>query len=277
MMKSIAICTVVYNEYGVLDEFFQSLRAQTDTNFRAYVADLSSKPQQYVYPSFVTAFRSDNKGYAHGVNEGIWRAKNEGATRFVVINSDVILEKHFVEQVQKSLDEHPSSIIGGKIYYAPGFEFHNDRYTKEDLGNVLWFAGGRIDWDHAYTFHIGVDEIDKGQYDTGREVDFITGCCMAYDDTVVNRIGDWDDSYFLYYEDTDYCVRASHKGIKLFYSPSIVLWHKNAQSTGGSGSELHRKYQERNRLKFGLKYAPLRTKLHLAKNAILASLSAKEK
>ena len=59
---------------------------------------------------------------------------------------------------------------------------------------------------------------------------------------------------------------AKKAGVKLFYDPSIIIWHKNAQSTGGSGSKLQQKYQRINRLRFGLKYAPIKTKLHLIKN-----------
>ena len=79
---------------------------------------------------------------------------------------------------------------------------------------------------------------------------------MLYDKSVLDRVGFWDESYFLYYEDADLCVRAQQAGVKLFYDPTIVIWHKISQSTGGSGSSLHEKYQNRNRLRFGLKYAP---------------------
>jgi GT2 family glycosyltransferase len=118
-----------------------------------------------------------------------------------------------------------------------------------------------------------VDEVDKGQFDSLKEVQFITGCLMCFDIKVVQKVGYWDPSYFLYYEDSDYCVRAAQKGVKIMYDPSIKLWHKNGQITDGPGSVLHKKYQEKNRVVFGLKYAPLRTKLHLLKNAITNSFA----
>jgi GT2 family glycosyltransferase len=96
---------------------------------------------------------------------------------------------------------------------------------------------------------------------------------MAYKKSVLNIVGKWDESYFLYYEDADFCERALKKGVSLLYDPSIHLWHKNAQSTGGSGSSLHQKYQTKNRLIFGLKYAPFRTKIHLLLNIFRDFLS----
>ncbi|PJC81928.1 hypothetical protein CO007_02130 [Candidatus Roizmanbacteria bacterium CG_4_8_14_3_um_filter_36_10] len=92
---------------------------------------------------------------------------------------------------------------------------------------------------------------------------------MVFDKEVIKRVGLWDESYFLYFEDADYDEKAKRKGINLYYDPSIVIWHKNAQSTGGAGSSLHQRYQERNRLKFGLKYAPLKTRLYLIKNYLI--------
>jgi len=134
---------------------------------------------------------------------------------------------------------------------------------------VFWYAGGITNWRHSTTTHRGVDEIDKYQFDKFEKTDFVTGCMLFFNKKVVDRVGLWDESYFLYYEDADFCERAKKAGFDLFYNPSIVIWHKNAQSTGGSGSSLHAKYQKKNHLRFGLKYAPLRTKLHLIKNYFL--------
>ena len=66
------------------------------------------------------------------------------------------------------------------------------------------------------SFHIGVDKIDKGQYDDFIETDFVTGALMLFDKTVLDTIGFIDESYFLYFEDTDFCIRAKNKKIKYF-------------------------------------------------------------
>ena len=92
---------------------------------------------------------------------------------------------------------------------------------------------------------------------------------MAFDKSVVDLVGFWDSEYFLYFEDADYCERAKRNGVELIYDPSIILWHKNAQSTGGAGSTLHQRVQKNAHLRFALKYAPWRTKLHVIKNFFL--------
>lgn len=267
---NLAIITVVYNNYSTLDEFFSSLEKQSSQQFHVFVADVSTSYQDYQYPSNVTSFQSDNNGYAFGVNRGVEKALEKGYSQFAIVNNDIVFDNNFVRNSLISLSHNPESLIGGKIYYAPGYEYHKDRYSTSDRGKVIWYAGGIIDWNHVTTTHIGVDEVDTGQFDAKKPTDFITGCLILYTRETFEQVGEWDDSYFLYYEDTDLCVRAKQKRIQCIYDPSVVIWHKNAQSTDGSGSSIHTFYQERNRFKFGLKYAPWKTKLHLVKNRIVS-------
>jgi GT2 family glycosyltransferase len=267
--EKLAILTVVYENYEVIADFLKSLDKQTNTQYKLFVADLS-KNKKVLHLKNIDAqlIESENLGYAHGVNIGIKAAIEQGYTKFCVINDDTYFEEEFVEKVLHALGEHPHSLIGGKIYYAPGYEYHTDRYSEKDLGHVLWYAGGHVDWNHVITYHRGVDEIDKGQFDTVEKTDFITGCCFCFDKQVVETIGYWDESYFLYYEDSDYCERAKRARLSLFYDPQILIWHKNGQSTEGSGSKIQVNYQRSNRVKFALKYAPLRTKLHVLKDRV---------
>ena len=266
MSHTLAVITVIYKNYTILTDYFASFDRQTDSGFRIFVADLSDNKQHYDYPNYVTYIPGKNKGYAHGVNIAIDQAAHEGYRMFAVMNSDVVVSKNFVEKVKYSLLHHPSSLIGGKIFYEAGYEYHKARYRKEDLGKVFWYAGGINDWKNCTTTHRGVDEIDERQYNSFGKTDFITGCLMCYNKEVEEKIGKWDEGYFLYYEDADYCERAKKAGFPLYYNPEIVIWHKNAASTGGSGSIIHQQYQRQNQLRFGLMYAPLKTRFHLLKN-----------
>lgn len=268
MTHKLAVVTVIYGNYSILKDFFDSFEKQTDKNFEIFVVDFTEKRETFKYPKFATILEGQNRGYAYGLNLGLKKAISSGLDKFVCINSDTYVDKHFVENVSNSLNNHKSSIIGGKIYYASGYEYHKDRCTKSNLGKVIWYAGGAIDWNNIDGCHRGVDEIDRGQFDNLEETDFVTGCLVCLDKEVIDKIGFFDESYFLYFEDADYCQRAKKVGIKQYYDPSLVIWHKNAQSTGGAGSLIHQKYQEKNRLKFALKYAPIRTKLHLLKNLV---------
>jgi len=265
-MKKLAIITVIFKNYTILDDYFATLSKQTDTDFHVYVLDLTPKPQNYTYPPFVTYIHNKNEGYAYGINQGVKKALEDGYELFAAMNCDVTVKENFVENIKKSLKTDPTSITGAKIYYFPGFEYHKERYSEKEKGKIFWYAGGVVDWKNVFTTHRGVDEVDKGQYEKMEKTTFITGCFMAYDKSVIEKIGYWDESYFLFYEDADYCARALAAKIPLIYDPSIVLWHKNGQSTSGAASLFQQQYLEKNRLKFGLKYAPWKTKFHLLKN-----------
>lgn len=268
-MDQLAIISVVYNNYSVLKDFIKSLNYQENKNFKLFISDLSDTKIPLDDKEInLQVLHDKNKGFAYGVNLAIKKAIQEGFKYFCVINNDTNFKKDFVGNALTSIKRKPGSLIGGKIYYAGGYEYHKKRYSKKDKGNVIWYAGGFTDWKHAITVHKGVDEIDKGQYDTLQETQFITGALILFDIDVINKIGFLDESFFLYFEDADYCIRALNKNIKLYYDPSIVIWHKVSQSTGGSGSDIQVRYQSINQLKFGLRYAPLKTKMHLLKNFI---------
>lgn len=270
MSDRLAIISVIYENYQVLDDFLKTLEKQTNKNFHLFLIDVSSNKRKISSKKVdITVINSDNLGYSHAVNLGIKKAINEGFFYFCVVNSDIYFKNDFVNQALLSLKEKPLSIISGKIYYAPGFEYHKSRYRKKELGKVLWYAGGFFDWKNVFIIHQGVDEVDGGKYERFKRTEFATGCLMIFDKEVIDKVGFWDESYFLYYEDADFCWRAKKKNIPIFYNPKIIIWHKNAQSTGGSGSTTHLKHQEKNRLKFGFKYASFKTKAHLFKELIL--------
>ena len=85
---------------------------------------------------------------------------------------------------------------------------------------------------------------------------------------VFDKVGFLDEKYFLYLEDVDLCIRAVQAGLRLFFVPKSKIWHKNAQSSDKPGSETHVYYQTRNRLIFGMKYAPFRSKVALIKESL---------
>jgi GT2 family glycosyltransferase len=216
-----------------------------------------------------------NLGFSGGQNLGIKFALENGADYIVVLNNDVILDKNLIVELLKTFENTDCGIVSPKIYFAKGHEFHKDRYKASELGKVIWYAGGKIDWQNVLASHRGVDEVDKGQFEKLEETDFASGCCEMIKKEVFEKAGFFDERYFLYYEDNDLSQRAKRQGFKIFYQPKAMLWHLNAGSTGGSGSALHDYYITRNRLLFGFSYCPLRTKAALMKESFRNILSGR--
>lgn len=229
--------------------------------------NLSSLKKEFPKKIFID--NKNNIGFAQGNNVGIQQALTAKSDYVLLLNNDTLVDKKFLLQLVEAINNDDKiGIVCPKIYFASGFEFHKNRYQKNQLGRVLWYAGGLIDWQNILPSHRGVDKVDTGQYDKAVETAFATGCCMLVKKQVFEKIGFFDNKYFLYWEDIDFCQRAKKADFKILYTPSSVIWHKNASSSGGAGSHLAVYYQTRNRLLFAFKYAKLKNKLSLVKEAI---------
>lgn len=217
-----------------------------------------------------------NLGFAGGNNLGIKQALAWGANFVMVLNPDTLVDGNLIRKFLKRIKTNPEiGIIGPKIYFAPGYEFHKDRYDQKERGKVIWWAGGRIDWNNVITEHMGVNELDGNQYNIASETETIPGTAMFIRREVFRKIGFFDEKYFLYFEESDFCQRAKTAGFRLWYEPKAVIWHKNAQSSG-VGSILQDYYITRNRLLFGFKYASLRSKFNLLEEAVKLIITGRQ-
>ena len=114
----------------------------------------------------------------------------------------------------------------------------------------------------GHTAVVGVKEIDTGQYDVQRDVDYVSGCCLLVKSEVVQRVGLFDESYFCYWDENDYCARAGEAGYRIVYTPSAVIWHRKTLKQKlwarvpeeESASALAYYFWARNRFKFMRKH-----------------------
>lgn len=208
-----------------------------------------------------------NLGFCLGNNIGAREAFQKGADYVLLLNNDTLVHPFLIEGMVGVARETNAGILSPKIYFAPGFEFHKDRYTPKDLGKVIWYAGGLIDWANVWPSHRGVNEVDRGQFDEACPTQFATGCALLISKEAYQSVGLYDPLYFAYFEDTDLSLRAQKKGFSVYYAPRGIVWHKNAATIGGSGSEKQDYWVTRNRMIFGLSYAPLRSKFALLRYA----------
>jgi len=208
-----------------------------------------------------------NTGFSGGHNQGFNYALRSNSDYHVVLNNDVVADRNLIKELIKIFEKNEKAgAVSPTIYFTKGHEFHKDRYEKKDLGKVIWYAGGIIDWANLINKHRGVDDVDKGQFDKDEETDFATGACMMVPVEVIKTVGKFDDRYFLYYEDGDLNMRIKKGGYKVFYAHKAKLWHNNAASSS-SGSDLQDYYISRNRMLFGMSYAPFRTKFALIRES----------
>lgn len=166
----------------------------------------------------------ENLGFAGGNNRGIEEAIKNGADYVLLLNNDTIVDPIFLDKlIEAGESDKNIGIIGSKIY------FYSDP-------NRIWFAGGKINWLKTKGYHLKLNEKEPDrQGSDGIEkilpADYITGCAILIKREVIEKIGYLGEDYFLYYEDTDYCLRARKSGWQCVLAPKSHIWHKISQST----------------------------------------------
>ena len=272
MKNHISIIIVNYNTPDDTKATIQSLSEITHSGFdyRVVVVDNGSKELLSFNKAFlkknanVDLLRSEsNLGFSGGNNLGIQHAIDHyDSDYYLLLNSDTIVDRDFLQALYEMMKK--DSKIGlacSKIYFHRGYEYFENSYTEAEKHRVLWYVGGKVDWTNLFSYHIGIDEVDRGQFDVASETDYATGCAMMISREVIERVGRLDDRFFLYSEDVDFSLRVHKAGLKVMYCPDSVVYHKIGRSSGGAGSPLQQYYQTRNRLFLTFRHATFRSKL----------------
>lgn len=166
----------------------------------------------------------ENLGYIKGVNRGISQALEKGAQMFLLINNDATVDPDAIDKLLEAAERRKTAgILGPKILY----------YGR----NVIWFAGGRFNWRWGFSSHPGMDDADIAEAKE-EKVDFITGCAMMVKREVFEEIGLFNESYWMYAEDLDFCLKALYKGWESWVIPLAMAHHKVSASSGVKGSNV---------------------------------------
>ncbi len=118
-----------------------------------------------------------------------------------------------------------------------------------------------------YATNKSVDIVDHGQFNKEQKVDFAPGTCILVKASVFKELGFFDEQYYLYLEDTDFAVRAKRRGHEIVVNPKAIIWHKVAASSAIGGA-LNDYFITRNRILFGMRYANLRARIALGRQAL---------
>lgn len=167
------------------------------------------------YPGAKLIRAPENLGFGRGNNLGIdWALKNTDCEFVFILNNDTIVEADTVQILEQAMDAHHEAGIT-----APRIVLAED--TK-----VLWYGGGDVDWRRGGGFVPGVSGVsDASSAMQPRWVTFASGCAMLIRREVFERIGTFDDRYFMYEEDLEFGLRAQKAGYKIWYEPLSMVRH----------------------------------------------------
>lgn len=236
MQIDLSIVILNYKSNNMVKECLRGIKSVgVDLKYEIIVVDNGSgdgvgKMLQENFPEVKFIASSENVGFAAGNNIGIRAAIG----RYILImNPDIAVFSGSLEALVRYMDENSRVGIAGPKLLNPdrSVQFSVYRFPKRvtpiyrrtPLGST---AGGQRelqrylmkDWDH----------------EEAREVDWLLGACLIVRREAMREVGLFDERYFLYFEDTDWCRRFWEVGWKVAYVPSSTMVHFHRRESAES-------------------------------------------
>lgn len=209
--------------------------------------DGSAAAIQQQFPQVAILQPGRNLGFAAGCNLGAQYFLEQTPFQLLfLLNNDLVIAQDTVEQLTQEISlSQTIGVTVPKIYYD----------TPPDR---LWYAGGYIDWTKGTCEHYGFGQQDIGQFDQPSDVSFASGGAVLIKREVVERVGLFKESYYMFEEDVEFSIRTQRAGYAIRYVPTALAWHKVGASAARRGNAFVWYYLIRNRLYTMRDYASAR-------------------
>jgi len=244
------IYIIILNWNGLDDtlECLKSLGKIDYPNYKIVLVDNKSKNDEgqiikQRYPEIHLIQNKKNEGFSEGNNIGIRYALKKGADYILYLNNDTVVSPDFLSiLVDYSQKHEKAGVVGPKMLY-----YDSDK---------IWFNGGMVYWWLGFSRHLErLKQNAQSKITSPLEVDYITSCCCLVKKEVFEKIGLLDSSFFIYYDEVDWCFKASKAGYKNVVIPAAVIRHKVSSASGVEGSQaitpFQAYFQARNAIVFG--------------------------
>ena len=212
---------VTWNNYLDTKECIESLLAGSQRPDQVVLVDNGSQ-STYVeslqaltreHPSVTLIRNPENYGYARAANIGICRALKDGAEGVFLINNDAVVARRALEELAAAGEE------------CSQFEMFGPRILYYDDPKRIWEGGGRYVFLKQGVVGHERNRLVKRCADALREVTYLTGCAVLIRSSVFEKVGLYDEDFYLFAEDPDFCLRAREAGVRLLYVPKAVVLH----------------------------------------------------
>jgi N-acetylglucosaminyl-diphospho-decaprenol L-rhamnosyltransferase len=236
----VGIVIVTYKSAALTTDCLRSIareRANSALEIRCVVVDNASGDAPAVGQAIEEASWSDwarvvvaprNGGFAYGNNLGLRELERDGRVEFMhLLNPDTVLRAGAIDALVDFLRTHPRAGLAGGIFengdgseWAIAFRFPSVLSEMEQgirLGVV-----SRLLSKWRVPMNMGPD---------AAQVDWLAGASIMVRREVFSRIGGLDESFFLYFEETEFCHRAKAAGFEVWYVPASRVVHIAGQST----------------------------------------------
>lgn len=220
--KEIAIVILNWNGKKLFNKFLPSvIENSKGDNIDIIVADNGSTDGSILFleqnfPAIKIIDLKENFGFAEGYNRAL---KQVNAKIFILLNSDVKVEKNWIEPcIKHFVDDEKVAAVQPKIL----------SYNHPELFEYAGAAGGFID-KFGYPFCRGriLNHVEKddGQYNQSTQIFWATGAAMFVRADAFRKAGALDGDFFAHMEEIDLCWRLKNRGYKIIYEPQSVVYH----------------------------------------------------
>lgn len=235
----LSVIIVNHNTKELLADCLRSIYDLTcDIDYEVIVVDNHSDDGS---PAMIQEKFVDTKLLASPQNIGFSAANNLGylhsqGQNLLFLNSDTLIIDNAFYKMVHYLREHPKvAVLGPKILTHQG---QPTRSYQQFLGVHNLFFGARY-----LKFIIDVKKHQLNYRDddftSTRQVDWVSGACLAIRKEVFDKVGRWDETYFFYYEDMDLCYQVYKLGYRSVYYPETEIVHLFGQSAAKSNIDLN--------------------------------------
>jgi N-acetylglucosaminyl-diphospho-decaprenol L-rhamnosyltransferase len=250
----VAVVVVTHNSAHVISQLLDSVPAAlAGLTADVVVVDSGSTDdtlQVLAGRGEVKVVASSNVGYAGGINVGVRYA--EPAYAILVLNPDVVLGAGSIPALLEALRLQGVGIAAPQMRSADGSLFYSLRREP----TLLRAAG--LNWTRVPLLTEKVTS--PSAYSAGRDADWATGAVLLVSSECHAALGGWDESFFLYSEETQLCLEARDRGWRTRYVPEAVVTHLGGES--GTSKIIHammvvnrvRLYRRRHRFLPGMCY-----------------------
>jgi GT2 family glycosyltransferase len=241
MTVDVSICIVTYHARDFLRDCLLSIYGMVGSIcFEIIVVDNHSEDGtldmlRQEFPEVRLLINEQNTGYTRPNNQAI--RVSEGRT-ILLINPDTLVRSNTITELVSFLDTHSEvGIVGPKVLNRDGtLQKQCRRSEARPWDSICYFSGLSRLFPHDKRFAgYLMTYLDE---DLTHETEAVSGSSMLIRRAVIDQIGDLDENFFAYQEDTDYCRRARLAGWKVFYHPSAQIIHYGGE--GGSKVQPYR-------------------------------------
>ena len=223
---STAVLLVNYRTYADLARCLESLRPYVQSGDEIAVVDYASdaaalREAVSGHPGVTLIPRTDNLGFAAGVNLG---AAHTRAPFLLLLNPDTVAEGPVLRVLEEWLIRHPDvGVAGARVLNA---DRSNQPSARRFPDFTTWLGGRSTTFTSRFPGNWFARRNLVGLEATSPlDVDWVSGACLMTRRDLFERVGGFDEGFFLYWEDADYCRRVADAGFRRMYVPDVTVWH----------------------------------------------------